>query len=276
MSHTSVSPFSIVTLSTATYSTLLGLAFSRSPNENSLRTLIKAVSAGHASVATSLALVSLHQPWTVPKSSGYPAGSLKWDGNGYLDDSRNPIIQGQNTLANFVTAWEAGYLIYDTGAMLLDSRANGRSKSYLTAITRMLQRSPVVFVHHILLIGGLLLLQAYIVAGREKGLEILMTFVLMNASTPLLHLRWWLKRTTGRKDARADAALAFVFAVTRFGGVYWVMKKYGQYHNLNSWEAFRRQRLPCQAGTGLLTVLNALWWLGLLRQSVKSDRSGTG
>lgn len=260
------SPYAIVTLSTATYSTVLGLSSVRSQSRQSLRTLIKAISASHATVATCLTVISLCQPWFIAPSGDYSGSSSTLGDHGYLDDSRNPLIQGKNTLANFVTAWEAGYLIYDTGALFLESYFTNRSRGARSALLRPFRTSPIIVVHHTLLAAGLLLLQKYIVEGREKGLKIIMAFILMNASTPLLHLRWWRKKETGRRDARVDAALALVFAATRFGSIYWVMKRYGQHHGLNPWRAFREQRLPCQAGTGLLTALNALWWLGLLRQ----------
>lgn len=268
------SPYGVVALSTVTYSTIFGLALKQqNHNRDSVRTLIKAVSAGHATVATCLTLISLYQPWFVTPSQHQLQNLPKHRVDNYLDDSQNPMIQGRNHLANFVTAWEAGYLIYDTGAMLLELYIRDRSRGYRSALIRLLRTSPVIVAHHVLLVAGLLVLQAYVVAGREKGLKIIMAFILMNASTPLLHLRWWRKKATGLRDVRIDVALVLVFAATRLGSVYWVMKSYGQYHGLGPWHAFRKQRLPCQAGTGMLTAFNALWWLGLLRQLARGRKA---
>lgn len=175
-------------------------------------------------------------------------------------------------MANFITAWEAGYLIYDTGALFLESYVRDKSRGYRSALIRLFRGSPIFVAHHVLLISSLLWLQTYIAKGKEKGLKVIMAFFLMNASNPLLHLRWWKKKLTGKRDMEVDAALAAVFAITRFGSVYWVMQTYGQYHGFGAWEAFRRQRIECQAGTGLLTGLNALWWVALLAQMARRRR----
>lgn len=233
------------------------------------------MSAGHATLATCLTVASLYQPWFIPPTQDQSQSPLKDHHGAHLNDSHNPLIQGRNHLANFVTAWEAGYLIYDVGAMFLESHTRNRSRGYRPALVRLLRTSPLFVVHHVLIAGALLILQAYIVAGRERGVKILMAFILMNASTPLLHLRWWRRKATGRSDRCLDVLLALVFAITRFGGVQWVMKSYGQYHNIDAWRAFRQQRIPCQVGTGLVTTLNALWWLSLLKQMVRRRKALT-
>ncbi|KAK5952847.1 hypothetical protein OHC33_005966 [Knufia fluminis] len=269
MSQPTYSPYVLVGLSTATYGAVLGSLYEKRQPHSSLRALVKAISAGHSIVATCLTIASLSQPWTILPGS-LKAGSI--DSADRLDDSRNPLISGKNSLANFITAWEAGYLIYDTGAMFLESFVKDRSRGYCSALIRLLRGSPVFVAHHALLIASLLWLQTYVAVGREKGLQIIMAFFLMNASNPLLHLRWWRKKSTGKSDVRVDAALAAVFAATRFGSVYWVVEKYGQYHDFGVWEAFRRQRLECQAGTGLLTGLNAVWWVGLVMQILRRKK----
>lgn len=274
MSNLIISPYGIVTLSSATYGTILWVLSRRDRSQQSLRILIKAISAGHSTIATCLTVVSLCQSWHIDPSLDPPEILSQGHNYGRLDDSANPLISGRNALANFVTAWEAGYLIYDTGALFLESYVKDSSRGTRRAFRRLLRTSPIFVVHHVLLSAALLWLQTYIAVGREKGLKIIMAFALMNASSPVLHLRWWRRKTTGRNNASIDIALALVFAVTRFGSVYWVMEKYGQYHDLSPWQAFRMQRLPCQAGTGSLTAVNALWWLGLLRQMTKGKDRG--
>lgn len=266
MSDPKISPYGIVTLSSATYSTILWVLFRQDRTPQSFRLWIKAISAGHSTFATCLTVVSLCQKWHINASQGSLRMPSESEKHGRLDDSQNPLISGRNILANFVTAWEAGYLVYDTGALFFESYVKSDPRSTRRALVRLLRTSPVFVVHHVLLTVALLWLQTYVAVGREKGLKIIMAFFLMNASSPLLHLRWWRRKTTGRSDAKIDIALALVFAATRFGSVYWVMERYGHYHNLSPWQSFRKQRVPCQAGTGSLTAVNALWWLGLLKQ----------
>lgn len=275
MSHPASSPFAVVILSTTTYSAILRLLYDEKQSNSSVRVLVKSISACHSIVATCLAIVSLVQPWAIPSSpqtTKSPSSGIESSATGKLDDTRNTLISGKNNLANFITAWEAGYLIYDTGALFLESYVRDKSRGYRSALIRLFRGSPIFVAHHVLLISSLLWLQTYIAKGKEKGLKVIMAFFLMNASNPLLHLRWWKKKLTGKRDMEVDAALAAVFAITRFGSVYWVMQTYGQYHGFGAWEAFRRQRIECQAGTGLLTGLNALWWVALLAQMARRRR----
>lgn len=258
--------YSIICLSTATYSGLFWLVSKLSNDSvNSLKFRIKAISAGHSVLATALTVYALRGHWQIQASEKGKAPSP----DNALDDAENPLISGTSKIANFVTAWEAGYLIYDTIALAIEARGQDYGASLSRILRRTIKRSPVMVVHHVLIIAALLYLETYIATRREKGQKIIMAFFLMNASNPLLHLRWYRHKVTGRSDVRIDSALATVFAATRFGSIWWVMREYGLYHNIGAWEAFRRQRIPCQAGTGLLTTMNALWWLALVAQIVK-------
>lgn len=275
--HSTVIPYTTVLASTATYSGLLAILHKKQRSHDELRQLVKLISTYHSIAATGLTLLALSQDWLVPphdKLPQTPATTMKISPGG-LDDSANPLISGQNNLANLLTAWEAGYLIYDTGALFLlalhKARGSDRPQS---ATVRMIKDSPIFITHHILLASALLYLQRYISLGRQKGMKIIVSLLLMNASNSLLHLRWMRRKATGRNDARIDAVLAAVFAFTRFVTVYWVLKAYGAYHGLNAWEAMRRQRWQCQAGTGLLVSLNAVWWIGLVSRIGRSAKVG--
>lgn len=270
MSDFRMPPFPSVVASITTYSTILGFSTLQDRSYSSLKTHVKLVSACHSIFALSLTVASLCQNWEVesqPKTSTFSSH------NG-LDDANNPLISGTNNLANFVTAWEAGYLIYDTGALFLESAAKSKTRKLHRVLLDLLRDSPASILHHVCLASALLYLQTYIARRREKGVKVIMAFFLMNASTPVLHLRWWRKKATGRNDFRLDLALAAVFAITRFGSIYWAVAKYAQHHGLGSWNALRQQRTICQTGTALLTALNALWWVALLAQMANKKNKG--
>lgn len=272
MSDFNVGPYSNVVASIVTYSTAVCFMVRRDCSYSSIRTRVKAISACHSLIATFLTVVALSQRWDVaPHSHSVDSITIaeRTVSARTLDDSQNPLISGKNSLANFVTAWEAGYLIYDTGALFLESLFKGGSRSRRSALANLLRDSPIFVMHHLLLASALIWLQTYVSAKREKGVKVIMAFFLMNASNPVLHWRWYRKKVTGSSDTRNDVALAAVFAVTRFGSVYWIVKKYAQYHNLGTWQSLRMQRNICQTGTGLLTGLNAVWWLGLIAQMAR-------
>lgn len=270
-----LSPYGTVVTSAATYSAILGISIQRDHSYQSLRTRIKTISASHSLFTVCLTLLALSQRWSLAPQSQYVPSDEKGGDDlppRVLDDSQNPLISSQNSLANFITAWEAGYLLYDTLALFIESYIKDKSRSFVSAFLRLIRESPVFVVHHALLAAALLWLQTYVATKREKGLKVIMAFFLMNASNPLLHLRWYRKKTTGRSNMRIDAALATIFAITRFGSVYWAIWAYGQYHGLGTWQSLRRQRLVCQSGTGLLTGLNLVWWVALILQTTRQKQ----
>lgn len=271
------SPYASVAISAVTYATIVGVSLDSRALYSHVQKTVKLISATHSVLVTLLAGVALIRTWTVPNTSSQDTTALTDSrigriGPGTLNDTQNPLISGTSKFANFVTAWETGYLIYDTAALILLSYWKDKSQSLLQAVFSCTRDSPIFMFHHIAIASALFYLQHYISMGREKGLQIIMAFLLMNASNPLLHLRWWRRKVTGKKDRRVETALAIVFALTRFGGVYWVMHSYGEHHHLGAWEAFRKQRLPCQLGTGLLTSVNAIWWTGLVTGIAKRKR----
>ena len=188
-----------------------------------------------------------------------------------LDDSENPLIQDQSNFANALTAWETGYLVYDTWVLVHSVHA-GSESSYYQSILQAAKTQPAGFGHHIALSCAFLVLQRYIHLGRERGIWIICALMLMNASTPVLHARWW-ARQQGSSSKTWDAVFAAAFATCRFGTVAWVLRTYGYYHGLGAWESYRKLRIPCQTGTGALVGLNALWWValttGMVRRGLK-------
>ena len=262
------SPGRIVSVAAATYSCIFAASsLSSWPTDNS-RANLKAISSLHSVATTAIGLAALLDVWPVEEE---PAGSsVHASSNKYLDDSRNPLIVGRSSLGNAVTSFETGYILYDNIALLLVTRSelqNAANPSTGAALSHLLRKEPLLVIHHLGILTGLCILQTYIAQRRERGIWIIVAFILMRASDPILHWRWWRRKQTGRPDARLDMLLAAVFAVCRFGTVGWVLRAYGDYHNMGPWQAFLKQRVICKAGTGMLVGLNALWLTTLLRNT---------
>jgi hypothetical protein len=268
VSAVSAAPFIIVGVSTCLYDALNRAVRRLNPPSSTFHAQVqnRAISAGHAILTTLLACSVLRQDkWLFSDTAPARLSPvLRPDGN--LDDSDNHLIRGCSRLANAITSWETGYLLYDTWALI---RPSGDAPASLTQAAR---RSPVLLGHHLSLAAALLVLQVYIARGRERGIWIIVAFLLMNASNPLLHARWWTRRT-GRHSRLLETVFALTFALSRFGLVAWVLGRYGAHHGLGALAAYRRLRIPCQLGTGALVGLNALWWLALVR-GIFARRSG--
>lgn len=232
---------------------------------------IKTISAAHATATSIAALLLLrYSSWEIPESFDSLEQSKKYE-DGRLDDSRNPTIHGRSRLANALTTWETAYLLYDTYALVNASQEKNGLRSTTAALRRVITESPVAMAHHVLLSSAFLVLQSYILGGKEKGLWVITAFMLMNSSTPMMHARWWRRQKTGRSSTLLDVAFLTTFAASRFGVTIWILHSYGRYHNMSSWQAFRLLRKRCQAGTGLLVGLNGVWWLLLCVNILKRN-----
>ena len=269
-----IHPFAIVAGTTSTYTALIASTQCLSRPSSDLRANLRLISSVHATLTTGLALYALSRPWPVE----HPLPPLNLGlGTSRFDDSANPLIAGQSALGNAVTGMEAGYLLFDTVALVYSSIPPGRldKAAMRKAASRLLQRDSLMLFHHLSLFAGLGTLQHFILHGRERGIYIIVAFILMNASTPLLHLRWYLHKRTGRPSLAMDAALAVVFGACRVGVVGWVLREYGKFHGVGVWEAFRGQRWICQLGTGALVGVNAAW-LGALCKGIVRRMLGGG
>ena len=271
------SPAHIVSVTAVTYSCIFAGSNYLSWPTNNPRANLKAISSAHSVLTTALGLKALLDRWPVEVDSA--GSSIHHSSSRYLDDTRNPLIAGRSLLGNAVTSFETGYLLYDNIALLLVTRSelqNGASRSMGAALSHLIRKEPLLVIHHLGILAGLGILQTYITQGRERGIWIIVAFILMRASDPVLHWRWWRRKQTGRPDARLDLLLAAVFAACRFGTIAWVLKAYGDYHNMNPLQAFLKQRIVCKAGTGTLVGLNALWLTTLLRNTGKRLSRRTG
>ena len=191
------------------------------------------------------------------------------DNSMLLDDSQNIIINGRSDLAKGLLAWEAGYLLYDTITLFAQSKQKHKASGYMRLVGYTFRESTDVFTHHVLIFFGLASLPSYFSHRRELGTWVFTSFLLMNASTPLLHARTWYRHHYGRQSEALEFSFLLLFASTRFGLVYWVVRNYAQYHNLETWNAFKSLYPICRVGTIALVGFNAMWWIALLRKFVK-------
>ena len=260
------SPVRVVSATKITYSCIFAASKYFSCPTNDLRANLKAISSVHSVLTTLLGLTALLDVWSV---DGISERSDKTIANQHLlDDSQNHLIVGKSSLGNAVTSFETGYLLYDNIALLLVTQSELKSSS-LEAISHLVRNEPLLVIHHVGIAGGLGILQTYISKGQERGIWIIVALILMRASDPVLHWRWWKRKRTGKPDVRLDLLLAVVFAACRFGTVGWILKSYGDYHKLSPWTAFSKQRLVCQVGTGVLSALNAIWLASLIRTTIR-------
>jgi hypothetical protein len=181
-----------------------------------------------------------------------------------MDDSRNPFITFRSEFANSITAIETDYLIQDTAALLFQHYGLGDPKL-----------EKVLLLHHIGIASALSLLQYYIARGWETDIIVIVMFLLMNSSTPLLNLRWYLRKF--RSDMKraifgVDVAFAAAFFASRVYLIWAILgyygKYHGKYHGKSPPQAYWRLRTPCKLGTGALLVANVAWWSELMRSII--------
>ena len=276
----------VLLTSLAAYPLLRRLFAGTAPAPLRLLASNKLISTIHSTLVASLALYYLHQchsQWfassglvdfpqhtvDAKERGGYRQGSFE---KNYPDDTTNPVIQSRSVLANTITALECGYLIQDTFSLIAEGHLRFRmtNPSVESTVAGILKHSDkTLLAHHIGIAAALSLLQYYIHQGRERGIYIIVQFLLMNSSTPFLNLRWWLRTYhANRKVLCLASDLAFVaaFYVARVGLIGWILKDYGKYHGSdNALVTFRDGlRLPCQLGTGALWAANTSWWAMLV------------
>ncbi|KAL8906371.1 MAG: hypothetical protein Q9207_002083 [Kuettlingeria erythrocarpa] len=275
--------------------------FAERPNPSLARlsAVIRATSTLHSSVTTILAAYYLYRcrkEWAAvgsPGTDGPTMNSIASSGDAayvwqeaagtaglgarYPDDSKNPLLQSRSTLGNAITAIECGYLLQDTISLLREAGArrclaHPGSQSTLRSLLQYADKT--LLFHHVGIAFALLVLHLYIHQDRERGIYIIVQFLLMNSSTPILNLRWWLR--TYRPTSRllcliADSAFVAAFYLARIWLVGWIIRGYGKSHGYESaWKIYvEGMRLPCQLGTGALWVANTAWWALLVMSVVK-------
>jgi hypothetical protein len=280
------------------------------------------VSIMHSTVITLLTLLTLHQH----RSSIYPtpeslAQLTRTKHPTSSPDHLLPIITTKSSTCNTLIALETGYLLADTIILIrlissihhdtkIFRKGNPPSPSTCTststshshrqplpskstipnAITPQTltpnHSIPTLLTHHLILLPPLLLLNLYTTLQLDRGILILTTFLLMNASTPLSSLRrrqHHYSCSHSQCHRRAKAMLTLfsaiywaVFATCRLGLLWWVVSVYARQRDMllngqggTIWTLFWGLRWPCRLGMAILGAANA-WWLGKgLRRMVK-------
>lgn len=254
--------------SLATYPLLLRFLTGPLPSPSRFSKAVKALSTLHSGLLTLLALYALHRrPWqSSPITSDISHSKASKENiagsGGYPDDSNNPFIIAKSEFANSITAIEAGYLVSDVFALVVEARLHGGNEAL----------DKTLLTHHIGIGSALLVLHYYIARGREVGIYVIVMFLLMNSSTPVLNLRWYLRSFYPQmKRAILGADLAFVasFFTARVWLVWKILAVYGAHHGWSAWEAYSKAlRIPCKVGTGALWAANMGWWTMLVVNTV--------
>ncbi len=267
-------PSQIALLSSALgYPVLLRLLSGRNPSPWRFSKSVKAISTFHSALLTILALSALrHLQWqsseTPVELSNQSKAHIAGEG-GYPDDSHNPFITARSEFANTITAIEAGYLLQDTFVLLLEARLHGRGK----------RLDKTLLTHHIGIGSALLVLHYYISRGREAGIYVIVMFLLMNSSTPVLNIRWYLRNFSHQRRKSilvADAAFVVCFFMVRIWLVSKILAVYGTYHGWTAWETFKYGlRTPCKLGTGSLWLANVGWWTVLVMNTISRTKNFT-
>ena len=255
------------------YPLLLRLLSGPKPTPWAFSKSIKAISTFHSALLTALALFSLQRiPWTSSGATANLSGPSKRSiaGNGgYPNDSQNPLIVARSEFANAITAIEAGYLVQDIFVLLLEMWLHRGAK----------RLDKTLMTHHVGIGGALLVLHYYIARGREAGIYVIVMFLLMNSSTPILNVRWYLRNFTPqmRKSIlAADAAFLAGFFLARIWLVSKILAVYGTHHGWTAWETFKYGlRVPCKIGTGSLWAANVGWWSVLVMNTISRTKNFT-
>lgn len=271
--------------SVAAYGVLHRSLTGSDPSLARLSAVIKAKSTLHSVVTTTLALYFLHKCRTQWANNGSLStdevstkrgsrrteavfGGRNTDLQMYPDDSSNPLLQTRSMLGNAIAALECGYLLQDTTSLLHEARLvahSVRPRSDLATRTILKFADKTLLFHHIGISVALLVLQYYTHYDRDRGIYIIVQFLLMNSSTPILNMRWWLRTYhPHRKTLCLASDLAFVaaFYTARVWLIGWILRGYGRSHGWDTaLQVFREgMRVPCQMGTGALWMANTSWW----------------
>lgn len=260
--------------SLVTYPVLLRTLSGPSPSPQRFSNAVKAISTFHSTLLTVLALYALRQkPWHSPLTPKELSNTSKENisgSGGYPDDSKNPFITARSEFANSISAIEAGYLIQDIVVLLIEARQHGGGSRKL---------DKTLLTHHIGIGSALLLLHYYIARGREVGIYVIVMLLLMNSSTPLLNLRWYLRRFAPQRRAAivlADWAFVLGFFTARVWLVWKILAVYGAHHGWSALEAYKTGlRVPCKLGTGALWAANMGWWTILVMNTMGRARAFT-
>lgn len=140
------------------YSAIMVLSKPRLTSSQDFDARTKLLSTLHSTV------VSLGALYVLRDNRNWRGEADGWGGEG--------LIQARDQRANALTALETGYLACDTIALLVGARMRGSGWKV----------DPVLMAHHVGIGAALGVLQWYIARGRERGIFIILMFLLMNSS----------------------------------------------------------------------------------------------
>lgn len=258
----------------------------------------------HCTLITFLTVICLWRELRVVHAS--PPGLTK------SKDSDLTIITHTSAFANSLTTLELAYLIVDSYILLVAGRSSIKRLRSATpqpfprqsnhVATKQgsagKRRQPLnyahLYVHHTALISLLIWLQYALLSnpGRRVGILVIVSFLLMNASSPLGTVRWFLLNfrvregsvneqdvsETGRKDIAfalrlTTFAYLVVFVICRLGVFYMIMKIWGDMQGISVFKAWYQLRWQCKVGFTAMVVVNTLWWINgtfkFLRRELK-------
>ena len=259
-----------------TYSLLIRVFAGPAPSAPRFSKAVKGVSTIHSTLLTAFALYALrHKPWRYPsiptRLSTESKNNIEGRG-GYPDDTDNPFITARSEFANSITAIEAGYLIQDAIVLVVEANLHN-------GVSRKAGLDKTLMTHHIGIGSALLLLHYHIARGRELGIYVIVMFLLMNSSTPILNLRWYLRTFAPQRKAAiliADGVFVANFFAARVWLVWKILAVYGAHHGWNALEAYTKGlRTPCKLGTGALWAANMGWWTVLVMNTMSRAKKWT-
>jgi TLC domain len=242
----------------------------------------EAISVFHCSLVTVLSILCLRQSSAgTLLSSGSTAGPPITGLQSPLPESDTdlPIITHRSEFANSITALETGYLLQDSLILFWADRLHRHARARGFKPLKGLNIRHIAW-HHGFPVCGLGVLQWYIARGKEKGILIIIMMFLMNASSPIGTVRWYLVNfRPGYHRAIMAATVAYLamYGVSRVYLIYYILQIFGAQRGHSAMQAFARLRTPCQLGTGAIGVVNSTWLImGISRFLTRDLRFGTG
>ena len=224
-----------------------------------MATTREAISIFHCTLQTILSVICLEH-----NSSSLSSTTTSHGNYLTIRDSQTPIIATKSTFANSITAIETGYLLQDSIVLLHAYHQRSKLGHAGLGESQQLKGWNMLHLglHHAILGSLLLILQYYIIRGRERGILIIVALHLMNVSSVPGTVRWFLRNFhTHRKRLIHSTTVVYLaaFATFRVYLIYWILDVFGKQQGVSAWTAMRGLRTPCMIGTGTIAVVNSAW-----------------
>ncbi|KAG9237303.1 TLC domain-containing protein [Amylocarpus encephaloides] len=224
----------------------------------------EAISVLHCTLVTLLSAYELQKQskdWDAIPTSRTNRAASKHDALQTSNGASCPLIATRSALGNSIAALEMGYLVQDAVILILAARLRTRERG--KGLAKEINWR-VLGWHHAGLSTALAMLQWYIARGREKGIMVILMLMLMNASTPIGTLHWYLvnfQPSRGRAIMVANAAYLLMYGVFRVSIVPWILHVFGSQTGYSAMEAFLKLRMSCLLGTATIGISNSIWFI---------------